>query len=465
MPPAKPLEKLTPQIDALIQKRLASAPVPGLSVGIARGGELAWYGAYGAAELKSGRKPDAQTISRVASITKTFTATAIMQLRDASLLTLDDPVVLHLPEFAVVNARAGALEAVTIRRMLTHYSGLSTEHPDLDWDTPDFPSMRHILDNLDKVEVVIPQDSAWKYSNLAFSLLGEVISRLSGKPYMDYVRSEVIGPLGLQNTVFNLSPAQKKLKAEGYSPPLPGAQGSRIAANEHTNGFASAGQLHSNTEDLAKWIAFQFGEGSNAGKVLAAQTRAEMHRPQYISPDWSSGQCLGWRCARVRERVFINHGGGIHGFASSICFNVPAKTGAIVLANTWPVTWPYELSLELADFVIEQAGPVEASPAKAAATAAAPTAAGDLSQYAGRYFAEPGVYVRVEASGSALRLMQPVPGEYALHAPATLTPSEEQDAFRVVDGRGAGELAVFGRDGGGKVTSFRLGGFLYRRVK
>ena len=196
--------------------------------------------------------------------------------------------------------------------------------------------------------------------------------------------------------------------------------------------------------------------------MLSPQTRAEMHRPQYVSDDWSIGQCLGWRAARVRERVFINHGGGIHGFASSICFNVPAKTGAIVLANTWPVTWPYELSLELADIVIEQAGPAVEAKAEEQAGPADPV----LAVYAGRYFAEPGVYVRVEPHGATLRLMQPVGGEYALHAPATLTPVEgDEGAFRVLQGRSAGELAVFGRDESGKVVSFRISGFLYRRVE
>lgn len=460
MPDPRTIEDLSPQIDALVRERMAHAPVPGVGVGVTRGDKLALYRSYGKADISTGREPGPQTISRVASITKTFTATAILRLRDASLLSLDDPLVLHIPEFAVANAAAGPLEDVTVRRMLTHHSGLATEHPDIDWDTPGFPAMRHVLDTMDRVRVAIPQDSAWKYSNLAFSLLGEVVTRLSGRPYIEYVLSEIIRPLGLRNTAFELSGEQQALKAEGYSPPLPGQQGWRIAPNAPLNGFASAGQLHSNAEDLAKWIAFQAG-ALEAPEVLSPQTRAEMHRPIYVAPDWSSGQCLGWRAPRRGERVYINHGGGIHGFASNIGFNVPAKTGVIVLANTWPALWPYELVYEIADMVIDALGPVETPVAPGPAVAAAGR---PLNEYEGRFFAEPGVYVTVKSEAGRILLTRPEAGDYTLHAPATLAQTPAEDSFTVIDGRGAGETAVFGRDESGGVATFRLGGFKYRRV-
>ena len=461
MPEPSSLEHVSEKIDALVRDRMESAPVPGVAVAITRGDEVTLFKSFGYSNIERNEQVNPQTLSRVASITKTFTATAIMRLRDASLLSLDDPLVLHLPEFAVADALQGSLEEVTIRRMLTHHSGLSTEHPDLDWDKPEFPDMAHVLDTIDRVQTVIPQDSAWKYSNLAFSLLGEVVARLSGVPYVDYVLSEIIKPLGLQNTAFDLSPEQMALKAEGYNPPLPGEEGWRIAPYVSLNGFSSAGQLHSNVEDLAKWMAFQVGSTS-APEILSPQSLAEMHRPVYVEADWSSGQCLGWRAVRRGERVYINHGGGVHGFASNICFNVPAKTGAIVLANTWPALWPYELAYEIAEIAIDTLDPFESEPV----TPPKPNVgdATSLDEYTGRYFAVPGVYVTVVKSDGALKLTRPEAGDYTLHAPADLGDLVSEDAFRVVNGRGAGEVAEFGRDDSGSVTTFRLGGFKYFRA-
>ena len=252
------------EIKNLLTEKVEGSSTPGAALGIVQDGQLAEFVGVGATDLEAGSVPTVSSIARVASVTKTFTATAIMQLRDSSLLALDDPLLLHIPEFTVAQAVSAPLEGVTIRRMLTHHSGLSTEHPDLDWNTPDFPTLEHVMDSLEEIQVVIPQDSQWKYSNLAYCLLGEVVSRLSGRLYMDYVHDEIISPLGLVNTAFDLSPEQSELKMTGYSPPLPGKADVRVAPYGHLNGFSAAGQLQTNVDDLAKWIGFHTGDGSES---------------------------------------------------------------------------------------------------------------------------------------------------------------------------------------------------------
>ena len=136
----------------------------------------AWPGSAGSARPISTRaqRPPMETIARVASVTKTFTATAIMQLRDQGRLTLEDPLARHVPEFASARAVRGDVEGVTLRRLLTHRSGLVTESPTHGWAALDFPSREEMLARLPETGIVIPQDSAFKYSNLAFGLLGEV---------------------------------------------------------------------------------------------------------------------------------------------------------------------------------------------------------------------------------------------------------------------------------------------------
>lgn len=435
------------------------ATVPGGAFGIVRDGKLAGFLSHGVADIESGAAPTERSIARVASVTKTFTATAIMQLRDASLLALDDPLLLHIPEFTAAQAITAPLEGVTIRRMLTHYSGLSTEHSDVDWGMPDFPTLEHVMDSLDLIKVVIPQDSQWKYSNLAYSLLGEVVTRLSGKPYIQYVQDEIIGALALENTAFDLSPEQQKLKMTGYSPPLPGDSDPRVAPIGHLNGLSAAGQLQTNVEDLAKWIGFQLGNGPVS--VLSKQSLVEMQKPAYVADDWSSGQGLGWRAVRKGERVYWNHGGALHGFSTSVVFNVPARTGVIALLNTWPIDMTSDLALSIAEIVIETLGPAGPIVSLESSSLESDPVPGE---YDGSYWAEPGVPLIVQGTKTGIAFVSPGKSKLSLHTPAILEPSGEPDGFTVVNGRGAGETAVFHRDESDQPVGFSLGGFKYKKI-
>lgn len=458
MPEPQIPEATLSNIRSLLDEQMSSSDAPGAALGIVQDGELIEFTGAGTIDVEKSAAPTETSIARVASVTKTFTATAIMQLRDASLLALDDPLLLHIPEFTVAEAVAAPLEAVTIRRMLTHHSGLSTEHPDLDWNAPDFPTLEHVMDSLDKVQVVIPEDSQWKYSNLAYCLLGEVVTRLSGKPYIDYVHDEIISPLGLANTAFDLSPEQEKLRMTGYSPPLPGGDNVRTAPYSHLNGFSAAGQLQTNVEDLAKWVGFHMGGGTES--VLSEQSRAEMRRPVYIVDDWSNGQGLGWRAVRKGDHVFWNHGGAVHGFSTSVFLNVPTRTGVILLVNMWPVGWNADLALKIAEIVASDAV-AETQSASADPKQEPERVAGE---YDGNYFAEPGLPLTVAGTESGLSFLKPEPGEPTLHAPVQLDKTGDPDSFKVNNGRGAGEIAVFERDEAGKVNGMSLGGFRYKKL-
>ncbi len=459
------LSSLEPKIAELAANSMAQDKIPSLSIGVVRGGSLAGYYSFGTQSLGADLPATAQSISRVASITKTFTGTAILQLRDLGQLELDDPLLVHMPDFTVASALKGALEGVTLRRMMTHYSGLRTEHPLTDWDAPSFPTSEELLGGLSDLDVVIPQDSQWKYSNVAVGLLGHVIEQVSGVPYERYIYEEITGPLGLTNTRFELDSDQSSLKAIGYSQPSPGTTDLREAPYASMRGISSAGQLHSNVEDLAKWISFQFSSGrsNHASNVLSSDTLAEMHRPAYVSSDWKSGQALSWRINRRDDLVLHNHGGGIQGFASNLVFSVEAQTGAIVLANLWPASTPYILAEDIAELVIRELGPVaEINETNLVAVLEQAT-----SPFTGRYWAEPGAFADVVFGEEGFGLGEPKHGDYSLHGPAGLKEDPiitVENTFRVVGGRGTGELAEFEMRDDGKAESFRLGGFLYKRV-
>jgi D-alanyl-D-alanine carboxypeptidase len=459
------LASLEPKIAELATASMTEDRIPGLSIGVVRGDSLAGYYSFGTQTLGEDKPATAQTISRVASITKTFTGTAILQLRDLGQLELDDPLLVHMPDFTVASALRGALEGVTLRRMMTHYSGLRTEHPLTDWNAPSFPTNEELLDNLADIEIVIPQDSQWKYSNLAVGLLGHVIEQASGIPYEQYIYEEITGPLGLSNTRFDLDDEQLDLKANGYSRPVPGSDDLRDAPYASLRGITAAGQLHSNVEDLAKWMSFQFSSGrdNHPSNVLSASTLAEMHRAVYMSSDWSNGQAISWRLNRRGDLVTHNHGGGIQGFASNVVFSVKAQTGVVVLANIWPAPTPYVLAEDIAELVIRELGSVE----ETVESDLIEVSEQDASPFVGRYWAEPGVYSEVVYGKSGFAIAAPGQGGYGLHGPAGLQGDPtiaDGKSFRLVGGRGAGELAKFTTGEDGKAESFRLGGFLYKRV-
>ena len=454
------LQVTLPKIAKRLTGGVETQRLPGLAVGIVSDQRLFWCHGLGAADRATGSLLDQHTLFRVASITKTFTTTAILQLRDSGRLSLDDPLQRHIPEFATAQGRGGSVQGVTLRRMMSHHAGLMTEAPLPCWDALEFPTHEQLLKSIARIEVVIPQESAFKYSNLAFGLLGEVVARVSGRPYIEYVTSEILRPLELESTTFEVSDEQRTRLATGYSPGESGEAG-KPAPHVALNGLAACGGLYSSVGDLARWIGHQFCSGPDRtdSQVLAGTTIAESHRPQYLEADWSVAYCLGWRANRFGDRVYHGHGGGIYGFASQILFSKPHQLGVICLANVWPYAGLLGLAREVLDLVL--AGQTVTAPSQQTAEDSAPP---EVHELLGSYTAGPGIVLMVEYRGGSLRLAA-VPGsDDFLHVPGTLEVAETPREFIVRGGRGSGETVVFELSDDGDSMQFDLGGFVYRRI-
>ena len=458
------VESVRGKLGNSIARTLARHHLPGAAAGVVCGEQLAWSAGYGFADVATGRRPDADTVFRVASISKTFTATAVMQLRDEGRLRLDDPLVRFIPEFASVQCRKGAVEDVTLRRLLIHRSGLVTEGPFDYWHSMTFPTMAQILAALPRTEVVIEPDApAAKYGNLAYALLGEVVARVSGRPYADYVRQEILEPLGMISSGFALADDMRRRKATGYDehpfddepPPV---------RHTETEGIAAAAGLYTTVQGLARWIAFQFredGGGRSGAQVLAGRTLAEMHHPQRIDATWTMGNCLGWGATRTRERIDIGHGGSIHGFITQISFNVPRRLGVIVLTNQGRHPAAGEIATEMMGILA--AADDDAGAPGSIDQPLVPTPAA-WRPLLGRYRMA-GNEVQVECRRGRLRLETVPPAGRALHAPTDLDPTDDPHVFRVAAGRGAGELVRFEPGPGGTPSCFTLAGFVYARLE
>jgi len=313
----EPVAGVASRLEARAATYIKDNRLPGAAVGVVHGDRLAWWAGIGFADIASRRPPELTTLYRIASITKTFTGTAIMRLRDAGKLRLDDPIGRHLPEVA-------HLEDVTIRRLLSHESGLQSEPPGTDWRQARYEgSVERNLARASELKTRVPPNSQHKYSNLGVQLLGEVVARRSGMPYVDYVRTQLLEPIGMTNTAFEPLPdALKKQCATGY--------GGRFVSDELALSATAPtiwaeGGLWSCVEDLGRWISYQFRDDP---------TLREMHRPRYlVDDDWTEAFGLAWYAVRRKDVIWVQHSGALHGFRSNVCFDPRHEVGAIALIN------------------------------------------------------------------------------------------------------------------------------------
>jgi CubicO group peptidase (beta-lactamase class C family) len=241
---------LVPRIDAHYSEQAASKHYPGLAVGIVVDGQLVWSKGYGVRDVASKQPVDADTLFRLASVTKSFTAIAVLQLRDAGKLSLDDPAEKYLPEMAGLIYPSRDSARITIRQLLTHTAGLPRGQP-VPMDDKHAPTEEEILKSLQGMELDAPPNTRHSYSNLGFMLAGMIVARVSGTPYTDYLTSHVLVPLGMTSTGFD--PPADRL-ASGYV-----LHGGEI---EHPpmikqGATAPAGGLFSSLRDLARYASFQ----------------------------------------------------------------------------------------------------------------------------------------------------------------------------------------------------------------
>jgi CubicO group peptidase (beta-lactamase class C family) len=313
----------TPErLAAKLEQRLATEQrqklAPSVAAAVLRDGEVIWESAVGAADVEAKVEATPNTQYRVGSITKTFTAVAIMQLRDAGKLDLEDTLDKHVE---------GAAHAPTIRRLLSHASGLQRETQDDSWLTLRFAPPEELLETLGKAELVLPTGARFHYSNLAFALLGIVVERVSGVSYMDYVRERLFEPLGLKRMSFDPAPPA----AKGYLG-QPYADGVWDTIDVETGAWTSAGQLWGTVADLCRWGAF-LSDPDEA--VLAKKTAEEMRTVQVISEHerWLAGYGLGLGLRRDGERILVGHTGSMPGFIAVLYASPGEKVAAAALTN------------------------------------------------------------------------------------------------------------------------------------
>jgi CubicO group peptidase (beta-lactamase class C family) len=420
---------------------------PGVSVGIVHDQDVLWSQGFGAADLEAKSSATPDTLYRVASITKTFTATALLQLRDAGKLRLDDEVRAHLPWFTPP-ARYPEASPITLRHILTHTTGLAREAPFPYWTDLRFPGLDEIREAIAAQDPVLPTDDRWKYSNLAFVIAGEVVAAVSGMPWAAYVRAHLLEPLGMRASLVDNPRDGHPGLARGYTRRLPNAERTPVGPYD-LRGVSAAAALTTSVTDLARFVAWQLATGSDTTpQIVRRTTLREMQRVHWLEPDWQAGWGLGFHMYRANGRTLIGHGGSLRGYRSEVRFAPDASLGVIVLINADDGE-PRLIVDKAFEWV---------APAVTRATAPPPPAADPAWQrYVGRYRNHWGD-AEVLVVGGRLTLIGPnLPDP--MGAPGTLVPIGEH-TFRLEtkDGYGShGERVVFEMDDAGRVARLTVG--------
>ena len=320
---------------------------PGLAWGVIIDGELAASGAVGLRDVEANQPATPQSIFRIASMSKSFTALAILALRDEGKLSLDDLVTRHIPEFAGVMLPTKDAPHITLRHLLTHSEGFPEDNPwgDRQLAIPDATLSDWLRQGL---PFSTAPGTAFEYSNYGFALLGRVVANVSGMPYGDFIRARILTPLGMRATFWETSTVPADRIAHGYR--RDGARWIKETPLAHGS-FGAMGGLYTSTDDLARYVAFMLSawpprDDAEAGPVRRSSVR-EMQQGQRhsglavfrTSPDApltvrSSAYAYGLGSTQdCRFRLTVAHGGGLPGFGSTMQWLPDYGVGVIVLAN------------------------------------------------------------------------------------------------------------------------------------
>jgi CubicO group peptidase (beta-lactamase class C family) len=305
-------------LDTFIETELPRSAAPGLAYARIEHGAVTAKG-FGETVKGSGERVTADTLFPIGSVTKSFTALAIVQLMEAGKLDLDDPVAQHLPAFADSPARK-----VTLRQLLNHTSGFSTVQGNSHHSDPEAQEvgLRDRAAEFARNELVTPPGARWEYSNLNYQILGAVIEQVSGETYPDYIAAQIFAPLSMERSAVLVGAAPVGL-ATGHRPWFGGVRPMIRSKPSVIN--APAGGIVSSASDMARYLSMWM---NGEDDLVSAQTKAMMVEP---SEPASPGYGLGWSIDRSDETPY--HTGLVPGAETLAMFDPATGKGVVVMVN------------------------------------------------------------------------------------------------------------------------------------
>ncbi|MCS6775606.1 MAG: serine hydrolase domain-containing protein [Chloroherpetonaceae bacterium] len=309
------------KVDAYVRAEMQKRQIPGVSLAVVRAGRPVLIRGYGRANLELDVPATPDTVYQLASITKTFTATAILLLAQEGKLSLEDSVRKFLPD------APAAWEGITVRHLLNHTSGIKSYTELLSF----LSGMGRAYTQSEMLKTIYEQPlefapgERWKYNNSGYYLLGVIVEKVSGKDYEAFLRERIFQPAGMTATRLNVKSAIIRGRAAGYTRV---ASEVRHAEMVHPSQPFAAGALLSTARDMARWDAVLYTD-----RILKLPVLEQMWTPTKLKDGTTHGYGYGWGVRQINGHREIGHGGGIPGFSTYMARFVDDKLSVIVLVN------------------------------------------------------------------------------------------------------------------------------------
>jgi CubicO group peptidase (beta-lactamase class C family) len=317
-------QKLQPVLERIIKEQT----LPGFAIAVVEGNRVAYAAGFGVRNVTRKEDPiTTRSVFHMASITKPFVATSLMQLVEAGKLDLAAPVAKYLPYFRMADER---YKAVTVRQLVTHTSGMP-DVEDYEWDKPQYDdgALERYVRSLAPLKLEFEPGERFKYSNIAFEILGDVVAKISGETFEDYVQRHILTPLKMKDSTLLVKQADPTLLAWGHERtgngnPFP----SRVYPynRKHT----PSSNLHSNVLDMARWAIANMNRGElDDARILKASSYDVMWAPAEPRSTPSRVAGISWFLSEHRGHKLVEHGGSDTGFRTGLAL-VPERKIAVV---------------------------------------------------------------------------------------------------------------------------------------
>ena len=347
------LSSAFPQIDEMMRRFADQARVPGIAYGIVVDGKVVHIGTAGMRDVTAGKPVDTSTVFRIASMTKSFTAVAILQLRDEGGLSLDDPAERYVPELKGLQYPTGDSPRITIRHLLSHSAGFPEDNP---WGDQQLADSDTELSRMMRggIPFSTAPGTAYEYSNYGFAILGRIVATVSKMPYTRYVSERILQPLGMTSTTLQVAHVPAARLAHGYR-----RQDNKWLEEKQLpdGAFGSMGGVLTTVSDLGKWVGFMLDawpprDGVETGPLRRASLREMQQLARFgattVVRDSTTGVValsaggygfgLGVRQTCLFP-ITIAHSGGLPGFGSIKRWLPDYGVGIVALGNLTYTSW------------------------------------------------------------------------------------------------------------------------------
>lgn len=335
---AESLHRQLAEIDAMAAADLARRPVGSVTVGVVSGKNLIWTKSYGDADMEKKIPADADTVYRIGSITKMFTALMLEQLVETGKVHLADPAEKYFPEIKQVENRFSYAPPVTLMQLATHTSGLDREPGNTetyltgqvsDWEKTLIAALAHL-------HYQFEPGTRFFYSNIGFAILGAALERAAGEPYIEYLPKHIFEPLGMTHTALERNEQMRAHLSKGYQVTGPNTVDSETPRREHETGRGYKvpnGAIYTTVGDLARFASFLMGEGPESVLKAASLDRFQMQTEVPADIGLTSGYGIGFMVDRRDGYVVFGHGGAVAGYTAALEINRQKNLAVVAFSN------------------------------------------------------------------------------------------------------------------------------------